>query len=634
MNLIKEHLSDKRESLSRDTYSQYLTGINRYCDKKLTITGLVILGVGLFVLLHSVFYGTNQSDDSFYLTIPYRVFLGDALFVDEWHVSQMSSVFQLLPLSVYVWITGSTDGIILFFRLLYVLCQALISVFVFYKMRKYGFVPAVFSSVIFLLYSPEFITTFNYYTMSLMALVILCMLLFTEEEITKFRLIFSGVLLACAVICEPTLALLFAVYIGAYIVFKLKKIQYHRIFTKEALLYICIGIGIAAIVFFAFIFSMETPAEFLAGIPNIFISKEYSDATIFVVFGELFKTLFSFRYLTVPSVAWVITTIVYRIKKKKRPVKVGRSTLAVSGLVIAFAFSVYFVIRIVTKQCTDIFFFNYIWFFLSLGFLILPEKRNRNQIIIWVVGFVYITALGIVSQATGYTGFTGAVITQLMLAPSLFGFMNELKGEKKQSEETRAEQQKKSGRLMYILPEIVFLFVFLVYSVSFSYLLSSRDFTSVFTQTDQSQLEVECRYGPFKGIKISEKQSSITAKMIADIRTIEAKTDGPFTIAAHDATWLQLVSTRTPANFTSWYGQSDIKAFPVYYEKTGITPTAIYFPWGNLQSGYLSEYKQINTTHLEYFKSLFDCETEEGKCGIILWINGWKDEAPAEGNNS
>ncbi len=56
-----------------------------------------ILFLLLFVLvtLFNVWkskYGLGGSDEAFYLTIPHRLTLGDSLFYDEWHISQLSSV--------------------------------------------------------------------------------------------------------------------------------------------------------------------------------------------------------------------------------------------------------------------------------------------------------------------------------------------------------------------------------------------------------------------------------------------------------------------------------------------------------------------------------------------------------------
>ena len=41
-------------------------------------------------------YGFANSDESFYLTIPFRLLSGDRLIVDEWNVTQFSSLLLLL----------------------------------------------------------------------------------------------------------------------------------------------------------------------------------------------------------------------------------------------------------------------------------------------------------------------------------------------------------------------------------------------------------------------------------------------------------------------------------------------------------------------------------------------------------
>ena len=48
-------------------------------------------------------------DESFYVTIPYRFVYGDRLIVEEWHLSQFSSFFTFIPVSLWISITGSTD---------------------------------------------------------------------------------------------------------------------------------------------------------------------------------------------------------------------------------------------------------------------------------------------------------------------------------------------------------------------------------------------------------------------------------------------------------------------------------------------------------------------------------------------
>ncbi len=117
-------------------YSSLIDKINSSRNKKLSVCGIFILFAGFLVLLRASFYGTHTWDESFYLTIPYRFFLGDAPFVDEWHVSQLSAFLQYIPLWLFVKIAGSAEGIILYFRILTCLCQFAIAVFMFQKLKK------------------------------------------------------------------------------------------------------------------------------------------------------------------------------------------------------------------------------------------------------------------------------------------------------------------------------------------------------------------------------------------------------------------------------------------------------------------------------------------------------------------
>lgn len=61
-------------------------------------------------------FGIKTVDESFYLSVPYRLLNGDAVFTDEWHVSQLSGLLLLLTMKLFLSVVGSTEGIILFFR--------------------------------------------------------------------------------------------------------------------------------------------------------------------------------------------------------------------------------------------------------------------------------------------------------------------------------------------------------------------------------------------------------------------------------------------------------------------------------------------------------------------------------------
>ena len=52
-------------------------------------------------------YGFAEADEAFYPTIAYRLTQGDRLLVDEWHMSQLSSVLLYLPVLLFTRLTGA-----------------------------------------------------------------------------------------------------------------------------------------------------------------------------------------------------------------------------------------------------------------------------------------------------------------------------------------------------------------------------------------------------------------------------------------------------------------------------------------------------------------------------------------------
>ncbi|MCC8164300.1 MAG: hypothetical protein LIO86_14340, partial [Lachnospiraceae bacterium] len=50
---------------------------------------LILLIGALMVHLSRIRLGYADIDESFYLTVPYRILQGDSFLVDEWHLSQL-----------------------------------------------------------------------------------------------------------------------------------------------------------------------------------------------------------------------------------------------------------------------------------------------------------------------------------------------------------------------------------------------------------------------------------------------------------------------------------------------------------------------------------------------------------------
>ena len=182
--------------------------------KIFSYTGADIAALAVFLMLGLWFIyviprGVNVSDESFYYTIPQRLTMGDRLFVDEWQVSQLTSLFHYFPYRFFLFITGSNEGIILFMRALAVVIALFMYWLVYIKLREYGLWGMM---VAFLLsvYFPAGVLALSYYTIPVYAMMVVCLMLFlSKKELRLWQLSLVGLSLACAVLAQPVFVVMY-----------------------------------------------------------------------------------------------------------------------------------------------------------------------------------------------------------------------------------------------------------------------------------------------------------------------------------------------------------------------------------------------------------------------------------------
>lgn len=171
---------------------------------------LVIFGMTVLFLLRSAF-GFDWSDETYYLALPYRFLLGDHLFVDSWDIHQTSALLMVPLLWLYRAVTGTMDGVILFMRVLYIVCQAAVALLV-YRSVLHFFgrrMPALLCAVLFFSFTPFGINTFSYNSMAYLFTTVSVVLLFYLYSrplglVRAFLVgVFSGVFFALSAISYP-----------------------------------------------------------------------------------------------------------------------------------------------------------------------------------------------------------------------------------------------------------------------------------------------------------------------------------------------------------------------------------------------------------------------------------------------
>ena len=120
-------------------------------NKKLLKKESQIFFGGMFLLfavfIWRQFYGFNKNDEIFYISTVYRFFQGDAMLVDEWNNVQLFAFITYPLYCVIRLFHNSNEGIVLIFRIAYLIFQAAAASYCYWRLKRFGWLrilPAFF----------------------------------------------------------------------------------------------------------------------------------------------------------------------------------------------------------------------------------------------------------------------------------------------------------------------------------------------------------------------------------------------------------------------------------------------------------------------------------------------------------
>lgn len=288
---------------------------------------IALMAGGLIFAFWKCIYGFGGNDEAFYLTVPQRFNMGDALIKDEWHLSQLSG-FLLMP---FVWlfttITGSTQGIILAARVVYILFHATVSIIIYLRIRKYGYV-SVFASILYFIYTPYDIMAMSYNTMGLDFVTLSGVIMGTASYKKKLPLIVSGVAFAAAVLCCPYLAAAYILYgicvlIHTFIKNKdTKFILKSELFAGKTFLFFSIGVFALAAVFLIFALTRVSVKEILNYLPYLMTDPELPQIALGTRFSMYFNSIYNchshFKIALFSYLAMIVIMVIDHNRKYHR----------------------------------------------------------------------------------------------------------------------------------------------------------------------------------------------------------------------------------------------------------------------------------------------------------------------------
>ena len=253
----------------------------------------IILGLGALLLLCKCFYSFCWSDETFYFSTAYRFYQGDSIFLHEWFPTQLSALILLPLFSLYMAVTGSTTGILLFFRICFVIFAS-VSSLVTYQILKNTVkkTTALFCAITVLFYTHLNIATLSYYTISVHCFLLAMLLIYHYYQNPKKRfLLISGILFALCVLALPTMAVAYFLVIAAILLLLLicrvvklpaaLKETIAKADLKSVCFYTFLGICIPAVIFFAFMLTNVSITDFINGIPYVLSDEEHETSLIY-----------------------------------------------------------------------------------------------------------------------------------------------------------------------------------------------------------------------------------------------------------------------------------------------------------------------------------------------------------------
>ena len=269
-----------------------LAPANRQNTIKNAAFAILFAVTGVF-LLWKCRYGFGNWDESFYLTVPYRLWMGDGLFGQEWHLSQMAG-FLLLPfLAVYMLFSGgSTAGIILVFRYFYTAVQAVAALFLYFRLKKFSWVGAAVASLLFFLYAPFGIMAMSYNSLGILCLTVSTVLLATNEGQKRWEFALSGLFFAAAVLCCPYLAAVYFLYSLVVLANRLLKFSRHPLLEGKCWLWLTAGISLLAAIFLIFVLRRNSIATILNAFPAMLNDPEHASRSASYLITSYFRSIF------------------------------------------------------------------------------------------------------------------------------------------------------------------------------------------------------------------------------------------------------------------------------------------------------------------------------------------------------
>lgn len=537
-----------------------LKSIKEKNQKILFVTGLMAI---LIFLIWKSQYGLGGKDIPFYITIPYRVINGDVLFWDEWNMAQLSSILFIPITKVFYLVVGSTESIMIWSRLLYIVTNLIMATLLYWKIKNFGKY-AILISWIYALYSPFNHNMLSYNSIGVMVAILGIVILAMARN--KRDYVYVGLCYSLATICQPLLVVVFIVAVAALIVFGL--IKRKRDIIKKTIITstICIICAVPSVLYFIFLTRVD---RFMKVWPymqeNLRIESNFStvwDNPIRLIFGSfLTKAKYDFCGISFNTVylslavylSLIILVGIYflSILLKKKNCQLNRFLIIIACILATIQSIIY----CFSFKVNPI---NYIWIpWIFVGILLFDGQKDKIIKRIYLLSIVWGVAHTI-GYATSNGG--GAVFAVAWFPTALFSIL-----------------LLKDNSYMKLVDHKRIITVCLI--ICFSAFCFIRG-ASMFYDTDITKMNYRIMEGPAKGIKVNKKDYEFYNMVKNDLKKLKTKNKSIVLIT--ERVWTYLFVDSRLSQHSAYISEINKRSIKIIYDyrksKNEKIPDIIYIP--------------------------------------------------------
>lgn len=373
--------------------------------EKETVVFWTIWAACIALFLGRCFYSINYYDEPYGISVIWRFFQGGAILAEDWHPSQQMTSWILYPLYLF-WYTilGGNDGMILAFRISYVIVQGIITAYCFFRLKRYRYF-ALPAAMLFMLSVHNNMTTINYNTIGIGCMMLLMTILFTEENYGRGTLVFCGILMAVTVLAQPYSVLLF--FLWGITVFAAGIFAKNRPLPEllKPRAFVCAGIGafLVLLAFLGIVFFRADLTEVMTGVYYNLNDPEHAMDLSYKVskYFERFYRYYKYQILMIFAAA------VVNVWKEGRMKNILRAECFLLSTA-AFLYSLIFHGWISDYVSID--FISVPMAFLGIAVFAISKKKNARLFFGWIVpAFLYTFCVQLATD-TGILAVSAATI--------------------------------------------------------------------------------------------------------------------------------------------------------------------------------------------------------------------------------